>query len=71
MPADEYDRMLASQVVADMIEKQKRLFKEYGVISTPSVYVNSRYRIDNQDIEGAFRKSYVDAVTSLLGGTGK
>lgn len=75
MPADEYDRILVSQAVTDMTEKQKRLFKEYGVTGTPSVYVNGRYHIDNRafqtDNVEAFRKSYVDTVTSLLGGTGK
>ncbi|WP_407906386.1 DsbA family protein [Escherichia coli] len=76
MPAEEYERMLASQEVADMTdmtdmtEKQKRLFKEYGVTGTPSIYVNGRYHIENgafqADSVEAFRKSYVAAVMSLL-----
>ena len=70
MPAEEYELMLASQEVADMTEKQKRLFKEYGVTGTPSIYVNGRYHIQNSAFQAdsveAFRKSYVAAVMSLL-----
>lgn len=66
----EYDRMLTSPEVADMTAKQKRLFREYGVTGTPSVYVNGRYRIENSafraDSVEDFRKRYVAAVTSLL-----
>ncbi|EIY5162709.1 DsbA family protein [Klebsiella variicola] len=75
MPAEEYERMLVSQEVADMTEKQKRLFKEYGVTGTPSIYVNGRYHIENgafqADSVEAFRKSYVAAVMSLLNRTDK
>ncbi|MDQ9243983.1 helix-turn-helix domain-containing protein [Escherichia marmotae] len=57
-------------LVADMTEKQKRLFKEYGVTGTPSTYVNGRYHIENgafqADSVEAFRKSYVAAVMLLL-----
>lgn len=70
MPAEEYERMLASQEVADMTEKQKRLFKEYRVTGTPSIYVNGRYHIENgafqADSVETFRNSYVAAVMSLL-----
>ncbi|HAM3642961.1 TPA: thioredoxin domain-containing protein [Escherichia coli] len=70
MPAEEYELMLASQEVADMTEKQRRLFKEYGVTGTPSIYVNGRYHIQNSAFQAdsveAFRKSYVAAVMSLL-----
>lgn len=70
MPAEEYELMLASQEVADMTEKQRRLFKEYGVTGTPSIYVNGRYHIQNSAFQAgsveAFRKSYVTAVMSLL-----
>lgn len=55
------------------LEKQKRLFKEYGVTGTPSVYVNGRYHIENgafqADSVESFRKSYVAAVMSLLNRT--
>lgn len=75
MSAEEYERMLASQEVADMTEKQRRLFKEYGVTGTPSVYVNGRYHIENgafqADSVEAFRESYVAAVMSLLNRTHK
>lgn len=70
MSAEEYELMLASQEVADMTEKQRRLFKEYGVTGTPSIYVNGRYHIQNSAFQAdsveAFRKSYVTAVMSLL-----
>lgn len=70
MSAVEYDRMLVSQKVIDMTEKQKRLFKEYDVTGTPSVYVNGRYRIENSafhaDSVEDFRENYVVAVKSLL-----
>lgn len=65
----EYMQALASKEVAEMTEKQKRLFREYGVTSTPSVYVNGKYRIENSAFQAdsveAFRKSYLAAVTSL------
>ena len=70
MSAVEYDRMLVSQKVIDMTEKQKRLFREYDVTGTPSVYINGRYRIENSafhaDSVEAFRENYVAAVKSLL-----
>ena len=70
MPAEEYELMLARQEVADLTEKQRRLFKEYGVTGTPSIYVNGRYHIQNSAFQAdsveAFRKSYVTAVMSLL-----
>lgn len=70
MSGEEYDRMLVSQSVTDMTEKQKHLFKEYGVTGTPSVYINGRYRIENNAFRGEsvedFRNSYVSAVRSLL-----
>lgn len=65
----EYMQALASKEVAEMTEKQKRLFRAYGVTGTPSVYVNGRYRIENSAFQAdsveAFRKSYVAAVMSL------
>lgn len=73
MPEEEYELMIASKEVTDMTEKQKRLFKEYGVTGTPSVYVNGRYHIENgafqADSVESFRKSYVAAVMSLLNRT--
>ncbi len=71
----EYSKALASREVAELTEKQKRLFREYGVTSTPSVFVNGRYRIENSafhanNIED-FRESYVEAVKSLLDITNK
>lgn len=75
MPAEEYELMLVSKEVADMTEKQKRLFKKYGVTGTPSVYVNGRYHIENGAFQAysveSFRKSYVAAVMSLLNRTDK
>lgn len=75
MPVEEYELMLVSKEVADMTEKQKRLFKKYGVTGTPSIYVNGRYHIDNgafqADSVESFRKSYVAAVMSLLNRTDK
>ncbi|ENS0885405.1 DsbA family protein [Escherichia coli] len=71
----EYMQALASKEVAEMTEKQKRLFREYGVTGTPSVYVNGRYRIENSAFQAdsveAFRKSYVAAVSSLTDRTDK
>lgn len=71
----EYMRALASKEVAEMTEKQKRLFREYGVTGTPSVYVNGRYRIENSAFQAdsveAFRKSYVAAVNALTDRTDK
>lgn len=67
----EYVQTLASKEVAEMTEKQRRLFREYGVSSTPSVYVNGRYRIENSAFQAdsveAFRKNYVAAVMLLTG----
>ncbi|EGI3917942.1 thioredoxin domain-containing protein [Escherichia coli] len=72
---EEYSKALVSKEVAEMTEKQKRLFREYGVTGTPSVYVNGRYRIENSAFQAdsveAFRKSYVAAVMSLTGRTDK
>ncbi|EAA3096400.1 DsbA family protein [Salmonella enterica subsp. enterica serovar Kedougou] len=70
LSAEEYDRMLTSQEVASMTEKQKRLFKEYGVTGTPTVFVKGRYRVENgafqaNSLEG-FRDAYVAAVKGLL-----
>ncbi|EFB2788029.1 MULTISPECIES: DsbA family protein [Escherichia] len=66
----EYALALASKEVAEMTEKQKRLFREYGVTGTPAMYVNGRYRIENSafhaDSVEAFRENYVAAVKSLL-----
>lgn len=54
--------------------------QEYSTYSVPDRPVigavqNDGYRIDNQAFQAdsveAFRKSYVDAVTLLLGGAGK
>ncbi len=71
----EYMQALASKEVAEMTEKQKRLFREYGVTDTPSVYVNGRYRIENSvfqaDSVEVFRKNYVAAVNSLTDRTDK
>ncbi len=71
----EYVQALASKEVAEMTEKQKRLFREYSVTGTPSVYVNGRYRIENgafqADSVEAFRKSYVAVVNSLADRTDK
>ncbi|EEW6712269.1 thiol:disulfide interchange protein [Escherichia albertii] len=65
----EYLKALASKEVVEMAEKQKRLFREYGVTGTPSVYVNGRYYIENRafqaDSVDTFRKKYIAAVTSL------
>ncbi|HAW0905883.1 TPA: thioredoxin domain-containing protein [Escherichia coli] len=65
-----YSKVLASKEVAEMTEKQKRLFRAYGVAGTPSVYVNGRYRIENSAFQAdsveAFRKSYVATVNSLI-----
>ncbi|EFO1265984.1 thiol:disulfide interchange protein [Escherichia albertii] len=65
----EYMQALASKEVAEMTEKQKRLFREYAVTGTPSVYVNGRYYIENRafqaDSVDTFRKKYIAAVTSL------
>ncbi|EFH5946611.1 DsbA family protein [Escherichia coli] len=75
MPAEEYELMLVSKEVADMTEKQKSLFKKYGVTGTLSVYVNGRYHIENGAFQAdnveSFRKSYVAAVKSLLNRTDK
>ncbi|HBA7292984.1 TPA: thioredoxin domain-containing protein [Escherichia coli] len=66
----EYSKALASKAVAELTEKQKRLFREYGVTGTPSVFINGKYRIENNafhaDSVDAFRESYVAAVKSLL-----
>ncbi|HAO0314660.1 TPA: thioredoxin domain-containing protein [Escherichia coli] len=71
----EYVQALASKEVAEMTEKQKRLFREYSVTGTPSVYVNGRYRIENSAFQAdsveAFRKSYVAVVNSLADRTDK
>ncbi|HAW1411676.1 TPA: thioredoxin domain-containing protein [Escherichia coli] len=71
----EYMQALASKEVAEMTEKQKHLFREYGVAGTPSVYVNGRYRIENSAFQAdsveAFRKSYVAAVNALTDRTDK
>ncbi|WP_250542732.1 hypothetical protein [Escherichia coli] len=55
-----------------MTKKQKRLFREYGVTSTPSVYVNGKYRdtVENSAFQAdrveAFRKIYVAAVMAVV-----
>ncbi|HGX5055555.1 TPA: DsbA family protein [Escherichia coli] len=70
MTAVEYDMMLVSQEVSDMTERQKRLFDEFGVSGTPSVFVNGKYHIDNSAIEATsvemFRERYVSIVKMLL-----
>ncbi|ELC5340099.1 DsbA family protein [Salmonella enterica] len=70
LSAEEYDRILSSREVASMTERQKRLFKEYGVTGTPTVFVRGRYRIENSafqadSVEG-FRDAYVATVKDLL-----
>nr|WP_265930879.1 DsbA family protein [Escherichia coli] len=71
----EYSKALASKAVAELTEKQKRLFREYGVTGTPSVFINGKYRIENSafhaDSVDAFRDSYVATVKSLLNVTDK
>ncbi|WP_254558460.1 DsbA family protein, partial [Salmonella enterica] len=39
----ENDRSIKSPAVNDMVAIQERLFNEYGVRGTPSVYVRGRY----------------------------
>lgn len=43
----EYLKVLASKDVAEVTEKQECSFRKYGVIGTPSVYVNGRYRTEH------------------------
>ncbi|MBJ4016093.1 DsbA family protein, partial [Salmonella enterica subsp. enterica serovar Meleagridis] len=66
----EYDRSIKSPAVNDMVALQERLFKEYGVTGTPTVFVKGRYRVENgafqaNSLEG-FRDAYVAAVKGLL-----
>ncbi|EAY6771628.1 thiol:disulfide interchange protein, partial [Salmonella enterica] len=68
----EYDRSIKSPAVNDMVALQERLFKEYGVRGTPSVYVRGRYHINNAAF-GAFsvedfRSRYAAVVRKLLAG---
>lgn len=66
----EYDRMINSPEVQAMTAEQEQLFKAYGVTSTPSVYVDGKYRIKNSAIQGEnvedFRNKYVAVVDELL-----
>lgn len=67
---EEYDRVAGSKAVADMTKKQERLFSEYGVTGTPSVFINGKYRIDNGAFQAesvrAFRDKYIATVKALL-----
>ncbi|WP_411020090.1 DsbA family protein [Salmonella sp. ZJJH21_0028] len=68
----EYDRSIKSPAVNDMVALQERLFKEYGVRGTPSVYVRGRYHINNAAFSAFsvedFRSRYAAVVRKLLAG---
>lgn len=63
----EYLKILAGKELAGMTERQKHLFREYGVTGAKSVYVNGSYRVENRTFQAGsredFRKSYVAVVT--------
>lgn len=68
--AEEYDQKINSTEVMNMVKQQERLFKEYNVRGTPSVYVYGQYHINNgafkaSTIDG-FRNAYVSTVEKLL-----
>ncbi|ENZ2390788.1 DsbA family protein [Salmonella enterica] len=70
MPSEEYDDGINSSAVKEMVMLQERLFYEYGVKSTPSVYVNGKYQINNSSFNSLsvedLRDSYAITVKGLL-----
>ncbi|MGM7465875.1 DsbA family protein [Escherichia albertii] len=67
---DLYDVMISSQEVKDLTEKQKSLFKEYGVSWTPSIFINGKYLINNNSFHPRnceeLRNDYSKVVRKLL-----
>ncbi|MGK4678313.1 DsbA family protein, partial [Salmonella enterica] len=68
----ENERSIKIHAVNDIVELQERLFKEYGVRGTPSVYVRGRYHINNAAFSAFsvedFRSRYAAVVRKLLAG---
>lgn len=68
--AEEYDKWYNSEPVTEMVLLQERLFNEYGVRGTPSVYIRGKYHINNMAFSVSpveqFRASYVSTVRHLL-----
>ncbi|ASG86028.1 DsbA family protein [Salmonella enterica] len=67
-----YDREIKSPAVNEAVTLQERLFREYGVRGTPSVYVRGRYHINNAAFNAFsvddFRDRYASVVQTLLVG---
>lgn len=67
-----YDREIKSSAVIETVALQERLFREYGVRGTPSVYVRGRYHINNAAFNAFsaddFRNRYASVVRTLLVG---
>lgn len=72
MSPEEYDDGVNSLAVKEMVMLQERLFDEYRVKSTPSVYVNGKYQINNSSFNNLsiedLRDSYAITVRELLYG---
>lgn len=70
LSAEMYDRSINSSEVNEMVALQERLFKEYGVSGTPSVYVKGQFHINNSAFQTFsvedFRNRYATVVLNLL-----
>lgn len=74
VPAEQYEQLLASEAVREKTAMQARLRQAFGVTGTPSVFINGKYRINNEAFQAHtvadLRMKYVSAVTQLLNGRG-
>lgn len=67
---EEYDRKIISPAVNDLVVLQEKLFTEYGVTGTPSVYVNGLYHINNAAYSSLsvenFQELFVKTILALI-----
>ncbi|OGL40418.1 MAG: hypothetical protein A2043_01380 [Candidatus Schekmanbacteria bacterium GWA2_38_9] len=58
---DEFKKAMNSQEVKDIVERDMQLGKEFGVLATPTFFVNGRMFLGNKPIE-VFREAIDDAL---------
>lgn len=62
----EYESAQNSQMVKALIAKQEAAVSEYAVRSTPSYYVNGRYKINNAGIKADTPEGYVTGFSNIV-----
>lgn len=62
----EYENAQKSLLVKDLIMKQEAALKQFSVSSTPSYYVNGRYKICNSGINAETPESYTTGFADIV-----